>query len=428
MSTKLQANDRLPRRRWPRVAMAHVVSLAILSAFVPACGGSGARVGTTSSADTAAAAAAGAVPPAIPPGLYVYADDGEGPIFVYLNVIPPTEPGGPATITMFAPVTPAGTPPVTLDQVFDGVAPCFRAEGAEDEVAGEQAHYVCPPANPFGSPGPCFYELDKPYDGIYTWIGINDDGIQTISFYYTLADHNPDDGTPDGWPALPPWGPAALQFSNMGAVQTTLCGVQCPQIPIPPNPPQPPCYTCIPDVPQVDVSPLVLDFAVGSPITFLGSPVPFDFYGDGTHPLQDWISPAFPFLALDIDGDGIIDNGKELFGTATLLGDGSRAPNGFIALGQYDENGDGVVDGRDAIFSSLRLWFDSNSDGVCQPAELVTLTSWGVTGINLNDQQVAPAASPTTTSFVGFTSTFTNEFCPLGPLSIADVWFATSTN
>jgi hypothetical protein len=422
MSPKLQAN-RLARRLWPRAAMAPVASLAILAALMPACGGSRVDVGKTSAADTLG----GPVPPAIPSGLYVYADDGAGPLFEYLNVIPPIQPGGPATITMFAPVTPAGAPPMTIDQVFDGVAPCFRAEGTESEVAGEQAHYVCPPPDPYASsPGPCFYELDKPYGGVYTWIGTNDN--LTISFYYTLADPNPDDGTPDGWPSLPPWGPAALQFSNMGAVQTTLCGVQCPQAPIPPNPAQPPCYTCIEDVPPVDVSPLVLDFAVGSPITFLGSPVPFDFYGDGTHPLQDWISPAFPFLALDLDGDGVVDNGKELFGTATTLGDGSRAANGFVALGQYDGNGDGVIDGRDAIFSSLLLWFDSNSDGVCQPAELATLTSWGVTGINLNDQQTTPPASPSTTSFVGFTSTFTNEFCPLGPLSIADVWFATSPN
>ena len=65
--------------------------------------------------------------------------------------------------------------------------------------------------------------------------------------------------------------------------------------------------------------------------------------------------------------------------------------NSFTLLATYDDpanggNGDGVISATDAVFSRLRLWTDTNHDGVSQPSELVSLSAAGVVSIDLSYQ------------------------------------------
>ena len=91
-------------------------------------------------------------------------------------------------------------------------------------------------------------------------------------------------------------------------------------------------------------------------------------------------------LALDLNGDGRIGHGGELFGDNTLLPDGSPAENGYAALAQYDANQDGIIDSQDAVFERLRVWRDLNQDGISQEGELFTLPQLDISSLNLAHQ------------------------------------------
>jgi hypothetical protein len=127
-------------------------------------------------------------------------------------------------------------------------------------------------------------------------------------------------------------------------------------------------------LPGACVSPIVIDTSKNPndryKLTDLAGGVRFDLNADGFAEQTAWVAlPArVAFLALDRNGNGVIDDGSELFGNYTLPGAG----NGFAALARLAVgNTDATVDSRDAIYEKLLLWHDLNSNGVSEAGELV---------------------------------------------------------
>ena len=109
----------------------------------------------------------------------------------------------------------------------------------------------------------------------------------------------------------------------------------------------------------------------------------FDHDGDGIRTASGWVASDDGLLVVDRNGDGIINDGKELFGDSSVLKDGTKAAHGYAALAEYDSNWDGVVDAKDTDFDKLRVWRDLNQDGVSQKEELFTLEEVGVQSLNV---------------------------------------------
>jgi hypothetical protein len=128
-------------------------------------------------------------------------------------------------------------------------------------------------------------------------------------------------------------------------------------------------------------TPLVLSFD-GAPVAFAAGLSSFDLAGDMSV-VTDWPAASTPWLALDRDGNAAIDDGRELFGSATLLDGGARATNGFEALAELDSDGDGRITAADAAWSSLRLWSDADGDRVSSAGELSGLGARRLLSIDL---------------------------------------------
>ena len=112
-------------------------------------------------------------------------------------------------------------------------------------------------------------------------------------------------------------------------------------------------------------------------------PVYFDHDLNGTKEGTGWVKPDDGFLVLDRNGNGVIDNGSELFGDHTPLSGGGYAADGFAALVQEDTNSDGKVDALDARFANLRVWRDTNQNGISEASELTTLANANIAAINV---------------------------------------------
>ena len=81
----------------------------------------------------------------------------------------------------------------------------------------------------------------------------------------------------------------------------------------------------------------------------------FDVFKTGFAVQTGWVNENDGLLGIDLNGDGEISDGGELFGTSTALTQGGLAADGFQALASYDSNQDGQVDINDAAWSQLRV-------------------------------------------------------------------------
>ena len=99
--------------------------------------------------------------------------------------------------------------------------------------------------------------------------------------------------------------------------------------------------------------PLVISFST-KPVQLDSEKFNFDIDADGQEDNIAMLERGHGFLALDNNGDGVINDGSELFGALT--------GNGFAELAQHDENQDGFIDENDSIFDKLSVWIKNDGE------------------------------------------------------------------
>jgi len=101
------------------------------------------------------------------------------------------------------------------------------------------------------------------------------------------------------------------------------------------------------------IDPLAINFSGGSIELNDDEHFSFDLDNDGKQEKLAHLGANSAFLALDRNGDGIINNGSELFGP--------QSGQGFDELAAFDGDGNGWIDEADSVYEQLRFW-DPQSD------------------------------------------------------------------
>jgi hypothetical protein len=139
--------------------------------------------------------------------------------------------------------------------------------------------------------------------------------------------------------------------------------------------------------------PLVVDLdGDGITPTFIRDGVSFDMGGTGVIAKVAWPSGDDALLTIDLNDNGAIDNGRELFSNYMRGPGNARFADGFEALAMYDRramggNDDQVIDEKDRVYEKLLVWRDANRDGHSSPDELLALADTDVASISLKTNE-----------------------------------------
>ncbi len=112
--------------------------------------------------------------------------------------------------------------------------------------------------------------------------------------------------------------------------------------------------TRVVNAPRSLVDPLVINFS-GKPAALSEEKFTFDLDGDGSEEEISLLQEGSAFLALDKNGNGVVDDGSELFGATT--------GNGFGELAELDGDGNGWIDENDELFGRLLVWSKDGGGG-----------------------------------------------------------------
>jgi hypothetical protein len=169
-------------------------------------------------------------------------------------------------------------------------------------------------------------------------------------------------------------------------------------------------------------TPVVLDLnGDGVHSVNIAAGVRFDLNADGSREAVGWASGGDGFLVRDINKDGFINDGSELFGSSTVLSNGDKAKDGFAAMADLDTNQDGAINSLDSAFKDLQVWVDGNKDGVSQADELHSLDSLGIVQINLDAVRTSTNSNG---NWIGLESSF--ETVDGTTHDLADIWLQVS--
>lgn len=129
---------------------------------------------------------------------------------------------------------------------------------------------------------------------------------------------------------------------------------------------------------QQQADPLILDLDFnGFAFSSKSQNIEFDLNADGQLDSISALKGEDAFLAIDVNKNGKIDNGLELFG------DARGAKDGFAELRRFDLNGDSIIDAQDRIYDQLLLLsFTDNGE-----QQISRLTDQDIKSISLDSIQ-----------------------------------------